>query len=120
MKERRKSVRVRMDFMITYSKEKDPTAYHALGVNMSQSGLVMKSKESLKEGEKLLLKILVPGRKNFISFHAKVLYCLGALWEEEPPYRIGLQFVAINAEMKHAVAQFVEDAIKHQDWRQWF
>lgn len=122
MHERRKSIRLRMDFWIMFYriKENDKISRKALGINISINGMLMKADDRLEEGEELRLEILPQGVKKPVTLYGRVAHALDNLWEEEPHYRFGIEFINLSPEMKKDIERFVEDRLKQQNWTEWF
>jgi len=119
-KEKRKFLRVRIDFGLKYKiKDSHSPLIKAVSVNISEGGIMMKIPKKLDIGTLLKLEITLPSPHVTISTLARVVYVLDNYWDEYPPYRCGVEFLELKEKDREAIRKFVNEAIAKLDWKHW-
>lgn len=119
-KEKRKFLRVRIDFGLKYKIKDSPSPIEAVSVNISEGGIMMKIPEKLDIGTILELKITLPSPHVTIGTLGRVVYVLDNYWDEYPPYRYGVEFLELKKKDGEAIRKFVNETIAKLDWEHWF
>jgi len=120
-KEKRKFLRVRIDFGLQYKiKDSHSPLKKAVSVNISEGGIMMKIPKKLDIGTLLKLKITLPSPHVTISTLARVVYVLDNYWDEYPPCRCGVEFLELKKKDRELIRKFVNETIAKLDWEHWF
>jgi len=119
-KEKRKFLRVRIDFGLKYKIKDSPSPLiKAVSVNIGEGGIMMKIPEKLDIGTILELKITLPSPHVTMSSLGKVIYVSDNYWDEYPPYRCGIEFLELKKKDREPIRKFVNEAIAKLNWKHW-
>lgn len=118
--EKRRFPRVRTDFGFEYKiKDSDSPPTKAVGVNISEGGIMMRISEKLIPETLLEVKIVMPPPHGTIHTLARLVYIRESQLDEYPPYGCGTEFIDLNEKDKERIRNFVNDEIAKLDWKRW-
>jgi len=118
--EQRRFPRVRTDFGVEFKiKDSDSPPIKAVGVNISEGGIMMRVSGKLAAETLLEVKIVMPPPYSTVHTLARLVYILKSRLDEYPPYACGLEFIELKEEDRERVRNFVNEEIDKLDWKRW-
>ncbi|TAN70910.1 MAG: PilZ domain-containing protein [Methylobacter sp.] len=85
-------------------------------VNISASGIAFNCDDALKEGDYLLIKILLLSSMTVILTYCQVVYCKNSQANSQYPYFVGAHFVNMSDESRASLLQYVSKKQVQQSW----
>ncbi|MDO9047362.1 MAG: PilZ domain-containing protein [Methylobacter sp.] len=80
-----------------------------LNVNISASGMAFNCEDALKEGDYLIIKILLVSTMAVIVTYCKVVYCKNSNpYESQLPYLVGAHFINLKDEDRELLSKHVD------------
>jgi len=118
--EQRRFPRVRTDFGVEFKiKDSDSPPIKAVGVNISEGGIMMRVSEKLAAETLLEVKIVMPPPYGTVHTLARLVYILKSRLDEYPAYGCGVEFIELKEEDRERVRNFVNEEINKLDWKRW-
>ncbi len=85
-------------------------------VNISVSGIAFNCDDALKEGDYLIIKILLLSSMTVILAYCQVVYCKTSPSNIQHPYFVGAHFVNMSDENRNSLIQYVSKKRLQQNW----
>jgi uncharacterized protein (TIGR02266 family) len=108
--EKRKSVRVPVDFQASFSK--DDRDYYGQVLNLSLDGLFIKTQQLFEPQDRLNFSFKLSGSPQVLHLRGKVIWSASVDGQEDRHYGIGISFENVPVAEKLALNSFIENLLK--------
>ncbi|MBC8473537.1 MAG: PilZ domain-containing protein [Candidatus Omnitrophica bacterium] len=111
MKEKRRFIRFEISLKVNFIVQKKDLKVEKTGItrDISAGGLQLLTEEKLENGNKLVLKVFIPGALNPAHLNGIVMWSKDLVTDKGPSYGAGIEFDDVEEDNKNTFLRFLCD-----------